>query len=86
MFPDVQLKADSPVDNTFYRILKLLKESSVNGLLSRFKSLVKADRIMHLLYLFILFAIPSVLLAQKCPRQFLNPRTRRMEVRNNNCK
>lgn len=30
---------------------------------------------MHLLYLFILFAIPSVLLAQKCPRQFLNPRT-----------
>lgn len=36
MFPAVQLKADSPVDNTFYRILKLLKESSVNGLLSRF--------------------------------------------------
>lgn len=36
MLADVQLKADSPVDNTYYRILKILKENSVNGLLSRF--------------------------------------------------
>lgn len=35
---------------------------------------------MHVLYIIMLFAIPSLLLAEKCQRSFKNPRTKRVEV------
>lgn len=36
---------------------------------------------MHVLYIIILFAIPSLILADKCAHKIHNQRTKRIEVR-----